>query len=323
MKEVRAIMITAIVLCSFISIGVVNAEDTNEIKSYTYDEGIKIAKETGKPILFAFPGLADLLYRYDDVNKIVNNDFIYIPPMAKYATSQDSFEDAALAFVYDIEYIIPFNMVCGNQYCHFLILDSNGREITRVVGSSDEQLSQIDSDGNEIASFNASTEDVYGDCILKTLKYSKTRKGKIQRLPQEKGSIGINDLSGVEDYFNFFTIRGTIRDIEYTKNNRYSFNIDDGTGVIGVLYTGGIGDISEGDKVFVNGLGVRVVEGSMQGYYSSEGVPIMISESISKTPINTDTTKSSDSTPLPKTPDLGAMFVITELLAVAYLLRRG
>ena len=221
-------------------------------------------------------------------------------------------------------------MVCNeNQYCYFLILDSNGREIVRVVPTLDNEnyWIRLDSDGNEISSFTASTatdEELNNVIleILETLEYSKTKKGKIQRLPQEKGSIGINDLSGVEDYFNFFTISGTIRDIEYTANNRYNFNIDDGTGVIGVFYTGGIGDIKEGDKVFVKGLGARVVGGTMQGYYSSGGVPLIISESISKTPIDTGTAKSNDNTSIPKTPDLGAMFVITELLAVAYLLRR-
>jgi hypothetical protein len=346
MKEVRAIMITAIVLCSFISIGLANANDEEELQyndektiltvtygdksltMYQYYEGIKTAKETGKPILFCAPGYASWLYHHDGVNKIVNDNFIYVSYFPKDVTGQGGSEEAMLAFIYDIDYIIPFNMmVCNeNQYCYFLVLDSNGREITRVVSTPDEkQLIRIDSGGTEIASLNMSAvpaEESHENFILETLEYSKTKKGKIQRLPQEKGSIDINDLSGVEDYFNFFTISGTIRDIEYTANNRYNFNIDDGTGVIGVLYTGGIGDISEGDKVFVKGLGVRVVGGSMRGYYSSKGVPMMISESISKTPIDTGTTKSSDSAPLPKTPALGAMFAITELLAVAYLLRR-
>lgn len=341
MKNVCAMLITVVVICSLV--GMVNADAEEEyqyndektiltvsygdksLTMYQYYEGIKTAKETGKPILFAFTGLADLLYRYDDVNKIVNNDFIYVPPLPTDITGQGGSEETMLAFVYDIEYIIPFNMVvCNeNQYCYFLVLDSNGREITRVVSSPDEkQLIQIDSDGNEIASFNASTEDTYSDCILEVLKYSKTKKGRTQRLPQEKGSIAINDLSNVEDYFNFFTISGTIRDIGYTKNNRYNFNIDDGTGVIDVLYTGGIGDINEGDKVFVKGLWVRVVEGNMRGYYSSVGVPMIVSSSISKTRIDTGTTKSDDHAPISKTSGFGALFATTGLLTVVYLLRR-
>ncbi|MEA3281771.1 MAG: PGF-CTERM sorting domain-containing protein [Euryarchaeota archaeon] len=70
----------------------------------------------------------------------------------------------------------------------------------------------------------------------------------------------------------------------------------------------------------MKGLGAEVVGG---GIYPSEGVPMIISESISKTPIDTGTTKSSDSTSLPKTPALGAMFAITGLLVATYLLRRG
>lgn len=337
MKEVRAIMITAIVLCSFISIGLANANDEEELpyqyneektiltvtsgdKSltvYRYYEGVKTAKETGKPILFALPSFGYSFYHHDEINKIVNNDFIHIQHLVTDITGQGDLEE----YAYDIEYLIPFVMVYYGGFtntkeiepCCLLVLDSNGREITRIVPSPDggDSVVQLDSDGNEIRSFDisASTSEESNNFILETLEYSKRKKGKIQMLPQEKGLISIKNLLKTGNHLNFFTVSGTIRDIEYTKNNRYNFNIDDGTGVISVDYGGGLGDIKEGDKVFVKGL-VGAADGGM------------VSSTISKTHINTDTTNPDDDTSIPKTPALGAMFAITQLLAVAYLLRR-
>lgn len=324
------------VLCSFISIGLANANDEelsyqyNEEKTiltvtcddksltvYRYYEGVKTAKDTGKPILFALSGFGYSFYHHDELNKIVNNDFIHIQPLVADITGQGDLEE----YAYDIEYLIPFAMVYYGGFtntkeiepCGLLVLDSNGREITRIVHSpaGGDSYVQLDSDGNEITSFgtSASTSEEYNNFILETLEYSKKAKGKIQMLPQEKGLMSIKDLLKTGNHLNFFTVSGTIRDIEYTKNNRYNFNIDDGTGVISVDYGGGLGDIKEGDKVFVNGL-VGVAD---------EG---MVSSTISKTHINTDTTNLDDDTPAPKTPDFGAMFAITQLLVVAYLLRR-
>ncbi|MEA3281770.1 MAG: hypothetical protein U9Q68_04295 [Euryarchaeota archaeon] len=181
---------------------------------YLYYEGIKTAKESGKPILFDNNVVNSFTYHHDKLNKIVNEEFIYISSVPKGLTGRSEYEKAILACIYDIGYNIYFNMIHNkNQYCHFLVLDSNGREITRIVSSSDKQrLIQTDSGGNEIASFNRSaapTEEFnekYGNFILETLEYSKTKKGKIQRLPHEKGLTSIKDISKTDDYLNFFTI---------------------------------------------------------------------------------------------------------------------
>lgn len=331
MKKVHVILITAMtVACSFISVGIINAEDTDQIKSYTYDEGIKVAKDTGKPILFSTGDLFS--YHNDEINKIIGNDFIYIRLLITRTIYSST---------HDIECIIPYMIMCYDyndnlENSHVLVLDSNGREITRIIHSDDTySFIQLDSDGIKITSINTSTltAEEYVNFILETIEYSKTKKGKIQRLPQEKGLMGINDLSNVEDHLNFFTVSGTIRNIKYTQNNRYNFNIDDGTGVISVYYTGGLGDVKEGDKVFVKGLVVKGVGQGVYGVQVAEGVDILtyrhhngelgiISDSISKTRIDADTTKSNGNTPIPKTPGFAAISVITVLLAMTYLLKR-
>lgn len=336
MKKGHTILAIAMVLCSVILIGVVNADSAEEYQyqynddktiltvtcgdksliEYRYYKGIETAKDTGKPILFCLHSSASWLYHHDEMNKIVNNDFIYIASVPKDIIDQGSVEEYAC----DIECSIPLGMqFYEDPYgkimaCDFLILDSNGREITRTIYSPDEGLVQMDSDGNKIASLNTSTmtTEEYVNFILETLEYSKTKKGKRLILPQEKGLISIKDLSKTDDSFNFFTVSGTIRDIDYTKNNCYNFNIDDGTGVINIDYAGGIGDIKEGDKVFVSGLGARL---------SSTEITLSCT-SISKTRIDTGTTKSGDHAPISKTSGFGAMFTTIGLLMVAYLLRR-
>lgn len=305
MKEVRAVLITAIVLFSFILIGAVNAEDTNQIKTYTYDEGVKVAKDTGKPILSVLP--------VEYFNEDIIGDFVCIP-------IRNIVADPIAYRLYKTKWCCDVHDIDEEGKLLLLILDSDGREITRIASFSDGRLFiQMDSDGNEIASINMSKKEGYvenyNEFILKTLEYSKTKKGKIQRLPQEKGLVSVKDIHDnfAEYNCNFVTVNGNIRDIKYGAN--YEFRIDDGTGVIDVTYIGGLGDIEDGDRVFVNGY---------YSYGSYDGSLMILSERVSKTPIgiSTDHTKSDSPNAHSKTPALGAMFAITELLAVAYLLRR-
>ena len=307
MNKVHVILMIAMVVCSLI--GIANAEDTNQIKSYTYEEGVAVAKDTGKPILSGFPSVLPMEY----FNEIIIGDFVYIP-------ITNIIADPIAYRLYKTKWCCDVHNVDEEGELLLLILDSNGREITRIASFSDGRLFiQMDSDGNEIASINMSKKEGYvgnyNEFILKTLEYSKTKKGKIQRLPQEKGLVSVKDVHDnfAEYNCNFVTVNGNIRDINYGAN--YEFQIDDGTGVIDVTYIGGLGDIEEGDKIFVNGY---------YSYGSYDGSLMILSKSASKTPIDvsTDHTKSNDDAPIPKTPDLGAMFAITELLAVAYLLRR-
>lgn len=134
-------------------------------------------------------------------------------------------------------------------------------------------LIRMDSERNEIGNVkvanvtNARMDSEKLDSFFsETYKYAENKKGKIQKLPQEKGLISIKDLKidrnkyiqgfystdkyNSSYYSNFVTVSGLIRDIK-SESGGYYFGIDDGTGVMNLRYNGGLGDIKEGDKVFV------------------------------------------------------------------------
>lgn len=284
-----------------ISIGIfsmitpVNAQNINSIKFYHYDEGIELAKSAGKPIAFnmLLQPLSDRdekkINEYYGKTLVEMNKFININFTSSYG-STDTF----------VSVILRSRQQESQMATYLLILDSDGREITRIAGIDMDKniplLIRLDSDGKEIGRIpfpkSAKTEiEKLDDFFSETYKYAANKKGKIQRLPQEIGLISVaeyNKNKGVYLY-NYTTISGFIRDIK-SEGNSYKFGIDDGTGVINLAYGGGLGDIKEGDKVFVKMFISSVLK-------------------VSKTPIPTsvNTAKSDETGTTPKTPGFEAM----------------
>jgi PGF-CTERM protein len=89
-------------------------------------------------------------------------------------------------------------------------------------------------------------------------------------------------------------ISGTIRDIETVYGEGYRFAIDDGSGMISVVYQGSFGDINDGDKVKASGV-----------FQASVGT--VVAENVRESG---------------GIPGFEAIFAIAGLLVVAYILRR-
>ena len=234
---------------------------TNSVKLYEYSEGIDIARSTGKPIAISM-----LNSNYDfqktkaEMDKIIN-----INPLTTTGT---------VSWVHEIVFMNRAFDFLPNRTI-ILILDSDGKEIVRIVqhdvqGRADIDLTRLDSDRKVIGKIfleyplNMDKVDTF---YAETFKYAETKKGKVQRLPQEKGLVSIKDLTADHNkyatntlnrynsnyYGHFVTISGLIRDIK-SADGAYSFGIDDGTGVINLRYDGSLGDIKERDKIFVKTL---------------------------------------------------------------------
>jgi PGF-CTERM protein len=110
------------------------------------------------------------------------------------------------------------------------------------------------------------------------------------------GSVSIKELKALATKYDERTvaISGTIRDIETVYGEGYRFAIDDGSGMISVVYQGSLGDINDGDKVKASGV-----------FQASVG-----------TVVADNVRESSD------IPGFEAIFAIAGLLVVAYILRR-
>ena len=70
------------------------------------------------------------------------------------------------------------------------------------------------------------------------------------------GSVQIKDLKALATRYDQRTvaISGTIRDIETVYGEGYTFALDDGSGMISVVYHGSLGDIKDGDRVAASGV---------------------------------------------------------------------
>ncbi len=248
-----------------------NAQNTDSIKFYQFYEGIEIAKSTGKPLVI------------NPYNNVSQGD-----PFEKTKAEMNKFinidiQDGSLGS--DVARSILFRGKQGPA--QILILDSNGKEIARItrIGSNSTTtlgfLIRLDSDGKEIGrlpierkEYNEADQkellNKFDDFYSETYRYAEPKKGKIQRLPQEIGLISIaeyNKNKG-EYIYDYVTISGFIRDIKYERNT-YTFGIDDGTGVLELIFGGGLGDINEGDKVFVKIILDRVLSVSKNQIPSS------------------------------------------------------
>ena len=113
------------------------------------------------------------------------------------------------------------------------------------------------------------------------------------------GSVQIKDLKALATKYDQRTvvISGTIRDIETVYGEGYTFALDDGSGMISVVYQGSLGDIRDGDKVTASGI-----------FQASTGT--VVADNVEKSGVGGGV------------PGFEAIFAIAGLLAVAYLLRR-
>jgi len=112
------------------------------------------------------------------------------------------------------------------------------------------------------------------------------------------GSVKIIDLKALATKYDQRTVAvsGTIRDIKTVYGKGYTFALDDGSGMISVVYEGGLGDIQEGDKVTVSGI-----------FQASTGS--VVADNVQKSGVG-------------GVPGFEAILAIAGLLAVAYLIRR-
>jgi PGF-CTERM protein len=110
------------------------------------------------------------------------------------------------------------------------------------------------------------------------------------------GSVSIKELKALATKYDERTvaISGTIRDIETVYGEGYRFAIDDGSGMISVVYQGSFGDINDGDKVKASGV-----------FQASVGT--VVAENVRESG---------------GIPGFEAIFAIAGLLVVAYILRR-
>jgi len=113
------------------------------------------------------------------------------------------------------------------------------------------------------------------------------------------GSVQIKDLKALATKYDERTvvISGTIRDIETVYGEGYTFALDDGSGMISVVYQGSLGDIKDGDRVTVSGV-----------FQASTGT--VVADNVEKSGVGGSV------------PGFEAIFAIAGLLAVVYLLRR-
>ena len=94
------------------------------------------------------------------------------------------------------------------------------------------------------------------------------------------GSVQIKDLKALATRYDQRTvaISGTIRDIETVYGEGYTFALDDGSGMISVVYQGSLGDIKDGDKVTASGIfqastGTVVADNVQKSGVGGGGVP--------------------------------------------------
>lgn len=278
-KIISIFLIISIGIFSLIS--PVNAQNTDSIKLYEYSEGIGIAKSTGQPIAISM--ITNLPKTNAEMNKFINIDPF---PFGRDRSSW-------------VLYFLGYTVESENP-TEVLILDSEGREIVRIkkyTGPDQKSidLTRVDSDNKIIGELkvqcpcptgNEDRDTFYSD----TFKYAEGKKGKVQRLPQEKGLVSIKNLKSDSSSYNrnFVTISGYIRGI-----SSQFFDIDDGTGLISLTYFGGFGDIKDGDKIFV-----KIFVWRPSGQYLYEVV------AVSKNQITTsaNTAKSDGTESAAKTP---------------------
>lgn len=213
-------VVIIILLFSMIFVGVVQA---SPIQWYDYETGIKMAENTGKPIMVFFFG--DESYS-KGLEKDVFNDSQVIEQLNNYICIKvNSLQNRDIGKIYKVSY--PPTIIFTNR---------NGQIVNRLVGyvGKDTFIQAISEAWNK--------KDMEGEPILTKEDYNlgKVSIKELQNFIEQKKS---------QNFKIQFITEGTIRNVINTP-----IIIDDETGRLSIIqYQGGLGNINEGDKVIVEG----------------------------------------------------------------------
>jgi len=173
-------------------------------------------------------------------------------------------------------------------------------ETAGYIESAQSEIDEAKSIGADVTDAESKLNDARDALDKGNYEYARLWTEEASELAKHAsvGSVKIIDLKALATKYDQRTVvvSGTIRDIETVYGKGYTFALDDGTGMISVVYEGGLGDIQEGDKVMVSG-----------AFQASTGT--VAAETVQKSGVG-------------GVPGFEAIFAIAGLLTVAYLIRR-
>ena len=173
-------------------------------------------------------------------------------------------------------------------------------ETAGYIESAQSEIDEAKSIGADVTDAESKLKDATDALNKGNYEYARSWADDALELAKHAsvGSVKIIDLKALATKYDQRTVvvSGTIRDIETVYGKGYTFALDDGTGMISVVYEGGLGDIQEGDKVTVSG-----------AFQASTGT--VAAETVQKSGVG-------------GVPGFEAIFAIAGLLTVAYLIRR-
>jgi PGF-CTERM protein len=176
----------------------------------------------------------------------------------------------------------------------------NAYETAGHIESAQSEIDVAKSIGADVTDAESKLKDAKDALNKGDYEYARSWTDEASELAKHAsvGSVKIIDLKALATKYDLRTVlvSGTIRDIETVYGKGYTFALDDGTGMISVVYEGGLGDIKEGDKVTVSG-----------AFQASAGT--VVADNVQKSGVG-------------DVPGFEAIFAIAGLLAVAYLIRR-
>jgi PGF-CTERM protein len=176
----------------------------------------------------------------------------------------------------------------------------NAYETAEHIESAQSEIDEAKSIGADVTEAESKLKDAKDALNKGNYEYARLWADDALELAKHAsiGSVKIIDLKALATKYDQRTVvvSGTIRDIKTVYGKGYTFALDDGSGMISVVYEGGLGDIQEGDKVTVSGI-----------FQASTGT------------VAADTVHKSG---VGGVPGFEAIFVIAGLMAVAYLIRR-
>jgi len=195
----------------------------------------------------------------------------------------------------------------SEKYDEAYELAQNAQKMADDAYETAEHIESAQSEIDEAKSISADVTDAESklkdakDALNKgNYEYAKLWADEASELAKHAsvGSVKIIDLKALATKYDQRTvaISGTIRDIKTVYGKGYTFALDDGSGMISVVYEGGLGDIAESNKVTVSGI-----------FQASAGS--VVADNVQKSGVG-------------GVPGFEAIFPIAGLLAVAYLIRR-
>ncbi len=174
-------------------------------------------------------------------------------------------------------------------------------EAQQDIESAESEIDGAKSIGADIKDAEAKLKEAKEALDKGNYEYARNWAADASELAKHTsiGSVQIKDLKALATKYDQRTvvISGTIRDIETVYGEGYTFALDDGSGMISVVYQGSLGDIKDGDKVTASGI-----------FQASTGT--VVADNVEKSGVGGGV------------PGFEAIFAIAGLLAVAYLLRR-